>query len=500
MISTCKRWHILAVSFVLWSGTSSTQAGERITVRIQHGLQVRSVVFSPDGKTLASGAGDRKVCLWDAVSGKKLKEFGPLLGSIRAVAFAPDGKTLAAASSERAIVLWDVASGRERDRWVAHRSWVTAVAFVPDGKSLISCGEDGMVRLWNLAGREIRSFGGLMAGASSIALAPDGKLLASGDRNNMVHIWETATAKELFQLAGHRSPVTQLAFSPDGKSLASAGQENEIRLWEVTTGSERCRLCGGEFMIFCIAFSPDGRILVTGGMDKIVHRWDVATCQPLPDLTGHASAIAALSIAGDGRHLATASHDGAIFIWDMPGQSIGNKAPAQDLSSKELETRWNELATQDASRAYQAIWRLALAPEPTLSFLKARLHIGPAPEASLSKRISRLIADLDSDEFTVRERATRELEKLGDSAASSLSGVQAGKPSAETRHRVEEILAKIAPKKSRLQQLRAVEILEHIGTAEAQEMLKQLCQGTADIGLAHDAKAALQRLAKRPSS
>jgi sugar lactone lactonase YvrE len=499
MIPMSKHWLILACLVGLWISlrTSWAHAAEGIVVRLQHATQVRAVAFSPDGTVLASGAADEKVCLWDTVTGKKLKEFGGQLGSIRAVAFAPDGKTLTAASSDRVIILWDVATGQERNRWIAHRGWVTAVAFSPDGKSLISRGEDGIVRLWDLTGREIRSFGGLPAGASSVELSPDGRLLASGDKNNTIHIWETATGRELFQLAGHRSPVTQLVFSPDGKSLASAGQENDVRLWEVATGLERCRLHGTEFMIFCLAFSPRGRILLTGGMDKMVHLWDLATCQQLPALPGHASTISAISVTHDGRRLATGSHDGTILIWEFPDRRDDDKIHTAGLSSKELEKRWNDLATDDAGRAYQAIWSLAAVPAQTLLLLKTHLQPAPVPDPSLGKRITRLVAELDSDDFAVREKATHELEKLGGSAVSVLSHALAGKPSVEARHRMETLLGKLAPKKSLLQQQRAVEVLEHIGTREARKVLELMRQGASDAGLAENAKAALERLAKR---
>src|SRR4051794_36873097 len=69
-------------------------------------LQVYSVAFSPDGKTLVSGSGDGAVRLWDVATGEERATFkGHLL--VTCVAFSPDGKTIASGSREGTIRLWD---------------------------------------------------------------------------------------------------------------------------------------------------------------------------------------------------------------------------------------------------------------------------------------------------------------------------------------------------------------------------------------------------------
>jgi HEAT repeat protein len=136
---------------------------------------------------------------------------------------------------------------------------------------------------------------------------------------------------------------------------------------------------------------------------------------------------------------------------------------------------------------------LIVAPRQALPLLRERLR--PAVPAD-PRRVARLIAELDSERFAVRENATRELERLGESALPALRKVLSDSPSAEVHRRVEQLLAKPAGA-DRLRDVRAVEALEHIGTSDAREVLQNLAKGTAEARLTREAKAALERLAKR---
>jgi HEAT repeat protein len=126
-----------------------------------------------------------------------------------------------------------------------------------------------------------------------------------------------------------------------------------------------------------------------------------------------------------------------------------------------------------------------------------RKHVKAAPPSDV-KRLGQLIADLDNDEFAVRERAQRQLEGMGEDAAPALRKALAGKPALEVRRRIESILMKartLSP--ATLQVVRAVEVLENIGTLEARELLKSLADGVPEAVLTQEAKASLERLAEK---
>lgn len=144
--------------------------------------------------------------------------------------------------------------------------------------------------------------------------------------------------------------------------------------------------------------------------------------------------------------------------------------------------------------------RLGLRRGATIPFLRGRLQPATAPDA---KRLSRLLADLDSDAFPVRSRAQAELEKLGEAAEPALQKAAEQPSSAEVARVVKGLLAKLKaerlhPSPDMVRLLRAVEVVEHAGTAEARDLLQILVREEARSRLTREAAESLERLAKRP--
>jgi hypothetical protein len=154
------------------------------------------------------------------------------------------------------------------------------------------------------------------------------------------------------------------------------------------------------------------------------------------------------------------------------------------------------LAKGKSARAYEAIGKLIADPERSLPFLKKRLQAAAPADA---ERLGRLIADLDSEAFRKREAASRELSNLGEAAEPALSTVLSRKPSLEMRKRLESLLRELEHKQKRLTmaRLRAIQVLECIGTKDAQELLKDLAEGTGGTPGTRDAGAARRRIQAR---
>jgi WD40 repeat protein len=481
---------------------------ERASLR-GHSNEVLALAIAADGKTLVSGSMDRTIKLWDLTTGKERATLKGHASSILSMALAADGKTLAAASHDGVIKVWDLATGKERFTFKTPAFGEISVAIAADGRMLALGGRDKTVKLWDLeSGRERAAF--QTVNLRCVAFAPDGKTLAvggsvlpGGQFVGTLQLWDVTTVKQRVKPMVHGGGIHFLAFTADGRTLASTSLENAtVKLWEVATGRERATFTGLMHGGMAPAFSPDGSILAAGGVDDgTVKLWDLSTGNELATLRGDANSVHAVAFTPDGRTLAAAEGpDTTIRLWDVSTLMPGSPASASRLPEKKLEAWWADLAGADASGAYQAIWSLTGAAPQTVPWLNERLR--PVPPAE-PRRVAQLIADLDNDLYDAREKASRELEKLGEAAGPALRQELTDRFAPETRRRVLQLLEKLeqpAASPERLQALRAVEVLEHIGTPEARQVLEVLGRGSAAARLTQEAKAALTRLHRLSSA
>jgi WD40 repeat protein len=523
-------------------------------------LTTYGLCFSPDGKRLAAGKGSR-IELWDANTGKKAHDFPNHKGHVMDLAYSPDGRQLATAGWDSTIRLWDTRTGRFIRSFGSHRRSIQSLAFLPDGRRLAANGESSVV-IWNIAeGSVIREIGGPNSSIRSIAVSPDGKtLLAAGSeeltaKNECRYIreWNVDSGEERRHYGECAANIFSIAISPDGKRVAAASDDDIVRLWDRETGklvraeiepprpdrrswryaldfspdggllAAVCskgsaidlvdvplgRYCGEiipyrrprnsryqSATICSSVFSPDGKtILCSGGGEEAILLLEVFSGQVRLRFK---SCTEKVVFAPDGKTAACKTLEGGALIWDLSGRRAGEVWRDQ-LSDKELERLWAELASTDAAVAHRAIWRLLAGKNKGLPFL--RRHIRAVPFLTAEK-LKELIDGLDSDSFEERERASRALAEQRERAKPALLATVAQSRSLEQRRRAADLLAAL-PKSahflpaSQLRLVRAIEVLEHVGGQEAQKVLEVLAEDAAGRVVTGQARAALQRLRRR---
>jgi WD40 repeat protein len=516
-----------------------------------------SCAFAPDGKTLAATQG-HAVRLWDVASGKEVTRVVGQHTRICSLGFSADGRTLTTAGEDGAVQLWDVSTSKVLARVPAAKpTSLAGTSVAPDGRfaARLEQGE-GAVRLWDLpAGKEARSLTVTADHADCFAFSPDGKYLAMKGRGAQaeegpIYLWETATGKELAQLPesiergglfhvtclalsadnaflacarntlrplgqdvgarqvvkcalslwsiGARRQLSQwelprhiveLVLSPTGRTMAVVYQDNSIGVWELATQKERYRMAAEN--VRCVKFSPGGRTLAVGCFDHNVRLYDAFSGKELRRLEGHQGYVEALAFSADGKALASGASDTTALVWDLAVSAA--PAPAADLTQQELAALRTDLSETDAAKGLKAMQRLAGARQ-TVAWLREQLKPAPGVEA---RRLEQLIGELGSNDFAVRQKAHEELEKLGELAGPALRKAIAAKPSLDVQQRIDSLLAKLGQVElttPQLQAIRAVEVLEHIGTPEAVQLLTALAKGAPGARLTREAEAALQRL------
>jgi hypothetical protein len=168
------------------------------------------------------------------------------------------------------------------------------------------------------------------------------------------------------------------------------------------------------------------------------------------------------------------------------------------LKESEAEATWSDLGAGDPVKSRRAVWTLAGSAKQALPLIDEALKPTRRPAAD-PKQVARLIAELDDDTFEAREKASAALAKLGGEAVPAMRAALKDTASAEARRRLEALLARLdgaggTPEQRRA--LRAVEVLEQVGTPEARQILKRLTKESADTAVVREAEAALRRLAE----
>jgi RNA polymerase sigma factor (sigma-70 family) len=455
---------------------------------------VDTLAFSPDGNRIWTMAGDRNLRAWETATGKEGRTLETSAGLPLCVAFSADGRLAATGGEQdKTAHVWELATGKELQRLVT-ADVIGALAFSPDGRTLATANrwQRAEVRLWDVStGRLLHQ---LPAPAEqgntvvSLAFTPDGRVLAGATYDGIVCFWDPATGAESLPQLKVSDHCQHAAFSPDGRTLGVDNMNGTVCLYETATGKERLRCQGWPF-----CFSPDGRLLASG-RDDAVAVWDLASGEEVGRFAGHAGDIASLAFSADGTRLASGSQDTTALVWDLT--ALPRRAPAEVvLTPARLEELWQALGGTDAAAAYRAVGILAGVPEQAVPFLAGKVR--PVPPTG-PQQVSRLLVDLDSDQFAVRDRAGQQLEGMGEAAEPALRQALIGGPSVAVRRQVERLLDLLhgwSP--GQVWTLRALEALERSDTAEARAVVAKLAKESPGTRTGIAANDALQRMERR---
>jgi WD40 repeat protein len=498
---------------------------------------VHCVTFSPDGKTLAWGSHGQTLCFMDRFTGKDQRPTLSHRGAIRSLVYLPDGKRIVSASEDGTIRIWDAATGESLRVLHGHVGAVLGLALFPGGKLLASCGRDGTFRLWDLErGKVLSVRRDEGTGVVAAAFSADGKQLASGGYRGVLFLRDPATGKVLdeFEVGG----IASLAFAPDGKTLAvllafgeglllldlttkktkkiptsrggssvayspdgkvlAVGCDETLLLLDTATNSVLRRLPGHYNRRGCVTFSPDGRYLasVSDGWGAVANRslriFELATGTEIHSFRRGLPLFAA-AFSPDGMRLAVGGADTTAVILDLTNLTGKHRRP--QLSEKELLGYWEDLGEADARNALEARSALLHAPKSAVAFLAGRHRPAPAIDA---KRVESLIKNLDSNTYTVREAAARELAQFDDLASEPLRKALAANPPAEVRRRLQALLRRVdRVSPSQLRTLRAIDILEGAGTPDAFRIIEQLARGNPSALVTIESRKVVARREKK---
>jgi hypothetical protein len=245
-------------------------------------------------------------------------------------------------------------------------------------------------------------------------------------------------------------------------------------------------------LVHSYAFSPDARVLFCIGADKALYASELASGTGFILVGPETLNGGAMSLSKFGKYMLSHERRGEILLWNL-GKLSGEPTA---LSAAEATNAWELLADDNVKLAQAAIRDLSASGKIALRIIREQVK----PEIQIDERkIAQLIDDLVSPDFPTRKRAAEALIACGVVAEKALRSALAKDAPLELQRTGAEILVHIGQQTLTgrpLQSVRAIEILERIGTPEAVAVLETLSKGERRAFQTKAALWALERLKK----
>jgi WD40 repeat protein/serine/threonine protein kinase/class 3 adenylate cyclase len=390
-----------------------------------HDAPVQFAAWNPDDSQVATVTDDGRITIWDAITGKMVRQWRAQGQIIWSLAWSPDGSQLLTSDEDGSARIWEVKTLGERNN-LQHRGPVLSVSWSPDGSRLLTAGglilsadvwdvgsgslfkqlpHPGSVQavawspkgdrvataslntvyLWNAnSGEKIGSLPSGPGVIDSLAWNRSGVELVVGGQDRTARILDVTSGKLMQTLEGHSGTVLSASWSPDDSRIVTASSDHTARVWDVQTGQELLVLSGHTDQVNAALFSPDGETILTASSDHTARLWEARTGKLLHVLEGHTGSVRSVAWSPDGSLVATAGDDGLVLLWDP-----------------QTGERKGEVAQHSA-----AVWAVAWSPDGSWLASASQdetVRISPIGIEGLLEQAEKLIRR-DPPEFSPEER------------------------------------------------------------------------------------------------
>ncbi|XP_022238342.1 autophagy-related protein 16-1-like isoform X1 [Limulus polyphemus] len=286
-----------------------------------HDGEVNAVKWSPSGKTVVTGGGDRKLKLWD-IGQKEAVLKGTLTGSnaaVMSVDFETEETLVVGASNDFASRVWTVDDLRLRHTLTGHSGKVLAAKFLGEFSKVVSGSHDRTLKIWDLRSRScIRT---IFAGSSCNDLVTSdgsGTNIISGHFDKRIRFWDTRSESSANEIL-LQGKITSLDLSPDGFYLLSCVRDDTLKLLDLRMNQVIRTFCADGFKVGCdwtrAKFSPDGQYITVGSQDGVLFIWNCSSARVEKTLKEHNTIITACSWNPSGQYIISVDKNKKAIVW-----------------------------------------------------------------------------------------------------------------------------------------------------------------------------------------
>ncbi len=304
---------------------------------------LRTVVFSPDGRSLATGGDLGIVHTWDAETGKALTSYVGHKAAIQTLCYVSDAE-LVTGSADKSAVIWELNPPWRLERVLGKIEdpsilvdRVLAVAFSPNGKLLATGGgvpsRSGEIKIWNTDdGSLVQAIPEAHNDAvNSLAFSPDGASVASAASDKYLKRFDVATGRQLAQFEGHTNHALGVAWRAGGQMLASCGADGTLRFWNADTGDRLVTVEGYTKQVTGVRFVGQTQFVVSSSGERLVRMHNSDNGGVQRDYPGATEYMYCIDVTPDGGLIAAGGHDGVLRLWNgNTGQLLQSLAAPQD--------------------------------------------------------------------------------------------------------------------------------------------------------------------------
>jgi WD40 repeat protein len=285
--------------------------------QIAAGEQVRPVVLSPDGATLAVGCEHGSIKIYRLDDGSLVKSIDGPDKMVFGLACSPDGKRLLAGTANGDVRVHDAATGELIHSVAVPDHWVRPVAWIDGGNRFAAAGQDGT--LWTFDAQSGRETGRIPVATRgdfwvmAMAVSPDGKTLATCGTEKAIRLWDAGTLAPLgppAALAGHTHEIGSIAFVDGGEAVATASEDGLVNVWEAASGRKLGQLGDRRLVGASLAASADGSIVAVASEKPSLDVFDARARKLIGVFADRLVAMHAVAVSPDGSLVAVAQrHD-----------------------------------------------------------------------------------------------------------------------------------------------------------------------------------------------